>query len=323
MGKTYFYPKKNFLKEKFCEMQVHFKNGDYIIIKKNEFLKVEVKFLDELVIKNNRIWPLVHDGKIKTRVNFSKRANCNYCRVYNPKEYIADRKTYIEERCQKQGEIDFLHLSDDLNWGFDLCGNITAKKEGDYLIFEFNTSGNFESENASLNIANFTKQDIRWISLDFETCEGINVFQDEIVDMNLDFNEELIWGGSQGFMRQICGGFLKIKFGKTLTPRDYFLFEENIKRKDFEKRICGKSGFSDHDICHLNIDYMHGGFWGKECLTIEDIRDFEYLPDEDDYDHTIPYFVGGYAEKQKDGSIFIAFGKATKKTIEEKLKKTK
>lgn len=326
MGKVYFYPKKNFLKEKFCEMEVHFKNGDYVTIKKNEYLGNNIRFCDDLVMRKHGMCFIGHDGRVKTKVNFSKRANCNYCHVYNAKEFMADRKKYIEERCQKQGEIEFIRLSNDLNWSFDIYGNITAKKEEDFLFFEFDTEGRFQEENATINLAGVSKSDVRILDLDFENCENISVFRDEIVDMNLDFDEGLDWSGD-ALVRKVRGGFIKIKFDKNFGPRNAELFENFYpKIKHFEYRLCGRKNFCEHDICNLYIDYEHLGAWGKEHFWIEDIRDFDDLPDEEDYDEydfdpAIPYHVGGYAERQKDGTILIAFGKACQKRIDDVLEK--
>ena len=41
----------------------------------------------------------------------------------------------------------------------------------------------------------------------------------------------------------------------------------------------------------------------EECIQIDDIRPIQDK-DEDEW-----YYISGYAEKQKDGSILIVFGK--------------
>ena len=82
---------------------------------------------------------------------------------------------------------------------------------------------------------------------------------------------------------------------------------EGISGKDMidkiKKRLCGK-GRSEIDICHLYVTYDYAGYCMslKECIHIDDIRPVKEQQKDENY-------VSGYAEKQKDGSILIVFGK--------------
>ena len=141
--------------------------------------------------------------------------------------------------------------------------------------------------------------------MDFENCEGIEIFREEIQEMQINFEKELEWGSSS-FVRKLRNGFIRLKFNKNITWRKSNLYPVSGRNTlaKIEKRLCGK-GRSEIDICHLYItyDYVGYGIDLEECVQIDDIRPIQEQ-EEDEWN-----YISGYAEKQKDGSIMIVFGK--------------
>ena len=123
--------------------------------------------------------------------------------------------------------------------------------------------------------------------------------------MQLNFEKELDWGSS-AFNRKLHNGFIRLKFDKKITWRrssvDWVSGKDTLAK--MEKRLCGK-GRSEIDICHLYVTYNYTGYCMnlEECIQIDDIRPIQDK-DEDEW-----HYISGYAEKQKDGSILIVFGK--------------
>ncbi|MDE7181923.1 MAG: hypothetical protein K2O41_02670, partial [Clostridia bacterium] len=97
--------------------------------------------------------------------------------------------------------------------------------------------------------------------------------------------------------------------------RTHFIDDGKVTLKKLEKRLCWKGAQSDHDICHLYIDYKYIGFGSRhtECIEVRDIRTdeelerIEKLVDEGDYE--LDEYISGYCRKQDDGTIIITFGK--------------
>ncbi len=169
-----------------------------------------------------------------------------------------------------------------------------------------------------------SKSLIRKIQLDFENCEGIDLFQSEIVDFNINLNRELDVG-SDNYQRCIKDGYLKIKFDK-----GYNCYRRNCLNqmlcfgergsKQMETRLCGKKGYALHDICHLYIEYEYAGAgsYRRECLYVGDVRSEEENDaiakwEKENGEDFYPCYVGGYAEKQKDDTILITFGYTSEK----------
>ncbi|MBQ8146163.1 MAG: hypothetical protein IJ039_05215 [Clostridia bacterium] len=323
---TYTVPKKVFTREsKIDRMEIFFSNGDYFTIRKNEICNVSITFYDRLVKKGVRYYAVGHSGFIKLRIQPGKAKMELRC-LHNSKEYVKNRKQYIENRTTTESYIEFIELYNQLNWSDCIYGEIYATLEGEYLYIRFKENeryGAWESNKHCVDIAPPSKDMIFKMNVDFENCDGIDVYNSEIEEMNLEFSEELAWE-SDGYVRRVKGGYLKIKFDKCYQNRKVSLICDAKKGlKHLEKRICGK-GTDVVDICHLYMEfYRCYGQWG-EVLTIDSINKYEAKATElsiDDYgDYNLYYeehidesedeeaFVSGHAEKLKNGSIIIVFG---------------
>ena len=176
--------------------------------------------------------------------------------------------------------------------------------------------GSSDSENNEVLLNPIGKSIIESIHLDFENCEDFTIYDDEIIDIQLEFESELVWG-SDDLLRNVKSGFIKCKLDQEIDYRKINLFDDGkITLKKLEQRLCGKKGQAMHDICHLYIDYKYYGFGSKrtECIEVEDIRPeeelerLEKLEEEGKYDFSCD-FIGGACKRQEDGALIITFGK--------------
>lgn len=321
----YTYPKKKFAKKDVEFMYLFFDNGDYFSLHGSEVVDLKLNLYDRLVWGERGVCSVVESGYIKLDVKKRNKAIYDGYFLYNVKEYRGDRKNYIENRCASEGGISHVRLFDENNWHDTLNGNITAEMEGEFLILKFLPQEKFgpaDGENHVILLNEIGKSIIKSIDLDFENCESFYIYKNEIQDMQLQFEEELVWGGGDLFRNLKCG-FIKIKFDKSITyRRANFLDNDKVTIRKLEKRLLWRKMQSDHDICHLYIDFDYAGFGSDrtECVEIEDIRpdeEFERLQKlEDEGVYSFDYFIGGYCKKQEDGTILITFGKNAGKLLE-------
>lgn len=316
---------KDFFNEKDIEfLYVFFDNGDYISLCGAELTEYSVNLYDKLVRHGNGFCPVAESGFIQLKIQ--KRADFCYNRnfLYNPEEYQKDRKKYIENRCVNESRITEIWLFNEDNWHYTLLGNIRAIMDGAYLRFEFISMpqmGDASGNEHYICLGNIGSKAISDINLDFENCESFYVYSKEISEVNLTFEKELEWGSSKLY-RSISGGYIKLKLRKYYNSRsNHLMDDQNLKKRDFERRLCGKKGFACHDICHLYVSYNAPGFGESisECLELNDIKseeEIEQLEQKEDEMGGIWYFFeSGYSKKLEDGTILLTFGKNAKKTI--------
>lgn len=332
---TYTVPKRVFSKNSIIDrIVVFFSNGDYLTIRKNEVCNISITFYDRLIKKGMEFHPIGQGGFIKLRIQ-SGKAKGESRLLHNENEYVKNRKKYIENRMVTDSCIESVVLYNQLNWSDRIYGDIYATLEGEYLYIRFKENeryGTWESDSHYVDIAPPSKKLFFKINLDFENCDGIDVYNHEIKEMDLVFSDKLYWN-SNGYGRRVIGGSLLIKL-EDFRNRNIQLYY-NVKKpklKHIERRLCGKNGIDMVDICHLYLEYYrHIGESGERIgvdsliedektetpKTIDDFGDYyaedrnwdyedeeEYV-DEDEYEP----FESGYAKKLDDGSILIVFGK--------------
>lgn len=309
MNTEYIYPKQKINKKDIDLMVVHFCNGDYVKIFKNEILDCDITFSDKMMWVEDSIAPLIKSGNLKCRINFTKLAKDHYARVWDSKTFRSDRKGYIEKRCLED-IITKVVVYDSNNWSTTLIGEIKGKVDKEYLILDFVDSKNLPNEKdySTINLKDIEDYEIADIELDFENCDGIQIFVDEIEEFEVKFSKTLVNNGGR-ICREVDGGHIKIKLDKKIDYRDINLLmypsNKKISLKHLYKRICDKGEY-EHDICNLYINYyLAYSSIRKECITIKNL-----LEGNDDVDFSIPFFVGGVAKLQEDNSILISFGKS-------------
>ena len=306
MNCEYFCKKRTFVANEVEEAQVFFSNGDFFTLVKEEILEISVKFYDELRVGEKGFCAVAKSGLLKCKIN-GKKDRGNQL-LYENGEYGKDRKTYLENRCVKEGGIRYVRLFDENHWHMPFYCIADARMEDDFLIFEFQEQVSCSADDGEYHTVRaraITKETVEKINLDFENCDGIEIFQEEIKEMQLNFEKELEWSSSS-FTRKLSNGFIRLKFNRDITWRKanvgWVSGRDTLDK--IRKRLCGK-GRSEIDICHLYISYDYAGYCMglEECVEIDDIRPVQEQ-EEDEWN-----YISGYAEKQKDGSILIVFGK--------------
>lgn len=317
---------------------IHFKNRDYCEIRNYEIRAVHLQFHDRLACVNRNLSFVASGGLVKLKLYNKKSHNYWNSSVVNQEEFQKDRVKYLEDRLINKDDIDSIELVNKLNWSSTVLGDISAVKEDGFILLRFHPCkhyGGAESEYASVELAPIQKENICKVCLDFENCDGIDVYSHEIVDMNLIYSKQLCdWGM---ISRSLEGGYIRIKFDKYNSgARDgVHLYEYDGKISTLNKRICGKKE-EIHDICHLYLE-MHGSGryenMYEEAIDIQDMHEYsedydeEYFEDYDEDDEEYTYqnavYIGGYATKQKDGSILIEFGSSCIDKVKEYVKKQK
>ena len=237
--------------------------------------------------------------------------------IYNQKEYIKDRKTYLEKRCINDGGMCHIRLYNENNWHDSIFGDIVAHKNGDMVVFSFqenSTYGTSDKNYHTVMAHNITKQVVEKICLDFENCESFMVFKDEILDMQINCKKQLQWNSSS-YGRELSNGFIRLKLDNKFTWRQVHVHNCDNKTpnvKILERRICG-DGEDEIDICNLYINYRYAGYDGyEEQIYVEDIRpkeEIELYEEENGFES----YISGYAKRESDNSILIVFGKKREK----------
>jgi len=319
MTSRYTYPKKYIDKNEVEKIVLVFANGETIVISKSEVKDFCFKLFDNLVYNENGFLPVAQSGFIKLKLSDKKpKYDCSF--IFDKKEYNADRKTYVKKRCESGGIVKIVLINED-NWNFDILCGAKGCVDGDNLIINVCSDVNFGSadgENLVVDLPDVSKIDIRKVDVDFENCEYFDVYDDEIVDVNFTYKKELGWDG-RNIYREIDGGYFVVKFNKDMSKRETNIWgkgSDEIKVptiKQLKRRLCKKEK-EETDVCALYIEY-NDGFYSRreEKFRINEIRDLsQYDCDKCDVCNIncpAEGFVSGYAQRQKDGSIKIVFGK--------------
>lgn len=321
---------KNFFNLKDAKLlYVFFENGDFLSLGGSELVEYSIKLYDKLVMRRRGYCSVAESGFIKLKIHKHAVKYDKYL-LYNAQEYLSNRKKYIENRCVAESRITEIWFFNELNWHYILRGNIRAELDGKYLRLEFVPQpqmGESSSSEHSICLGDIKTQDVFSIDLDFENCESFYVYSKEILEINLEFDKELTWGSSELY-RSVKSGYIKLKLRKYYNSRQNSLFDnKDLKKRDFERRLCGKTGFARHDICHLYINSYYSGYGNSitECVELNEIKsdyEIEQLENKEDELGGIWYcYESGYAKKLKDGTIILAFGKNAEQIIKNLCKK--
>lgn len=305
-----YYFKKEDLKLNNIEyVRLYFDNNEYISLYKDEILDYEFIYQDRLISYRDGIYPYAKTGYINFNIRKYSSGTVKSNFIYNEKAYIKNRKQYILDRCM-DGGICCIEFFDNNNWSMKVFGNFNPIVKNDAMSFEILDSKNKNiSDTFYIDMLDIKKDKLLKLHLDFENCEGIYLYESDLLEVNLNIREYLELGSSY-LERIVDGGFIKIKFNKNIKYRDGYLFDVSnnvITINDAIKRIMLTE---EHWICNLYITYNGPGYGDsyKEKMIIQDIRysdmeeylsDEEYEEDDEDYEYE-PYFVGGHVKKEKD-----------------------
>ena len=312
MENKYYVPKGFMTKKDVRFMYLFFDNGDYVTLDKSEFIDFDFIFYDKLVKYDRQYIPMVKEGFIKLKISRFKSSRCDsaFINVYD--DYNKNRKLYLENRLINESGIKCIKFFDENNWSRSIEGQFYGEKEGEFLVLKIVDdfpSLEYKDEEFNIIINPLKKETIRSITIDFENCESFDIYQDEILEINLNMDKKLELT-SEDYGRVVEGGYIKIKLKESHFYRNINLFDEIKKHKikSIIKRLCG-DGITNTDICRLYVEYNYAGFSinKTEPIEIKDLFevDDEYLDEDDDFDDL--EYLSGYCELLDDQSIVIHF----------------
>lgn len=323
--------KASFNKKKIKGAYVFFENGEYISLDGSELVDISVNVYDKLVWHNEGFSAVAQSGFIELKIKEHNKFNNDANFLHNQQAYRNSRKKYIEQFCLSEHCITEIWFFDNLNWHKELLGNFRVETDGILLkltVLPQRQMGDHWGDKHRIMLGEIRKEDVFCMDLDFENCESFKVFNREIKEINLELDKKLELGSNR-FHRRVKGGYIKLKLDKNLRTRPNHLFDDNnLKRKDFEQRLCGKKGYSTHDICHFYIDFYHAGFGDllRECIDLDDMkpkREIDRLIKKEEDDENLYYaFESGYSKLLKDRTIILTFGSNAKQLMKE-LRKNK
>lgn len=213
------------------------------------------------------------------------------------KEKDNNKLSKIKESLKRNDNyIKHIVFYDEYNWSITNSGVFEVEVNDNQIIINScdvypNISSN--DDNYYIELNDYEILDLWKITLDFENCEWIEVYKNEIKEMKLEFNEELELHGND-FARTIKKGYLKIELDDDPQRCCQSNSDKNYSLKQWIKRICS----DECDICRLFMyDNNHGI---EETILLNDLS-------EGNDDEFYNYF-SGYAEKEGN-DIIIVFGK--------------
>ncbi len=321
----YFVEKKKYSTQNVAHMAIVFQNGNYLRIKKSELAGIKVNLYDRLIRYEDSASFVGHSGYVKLKILSQKRTPPDGSAfLYDFEAYKNDRKAYIETRCTNENDIDHIIFYDENNWNDAIFGDIRCHMEGEFLILQFEPNqkyGSACSDTAYIDLPDVSKKNILKMVLDFENCDTVTVYNDEIQEIDLTFEEQLEWGGGD-FCRNVKSGVLKLQLLKEFSDRVANLYDPKGKGatvRKIIKRLCGK-GQDIHDLCHLYITYYYVGYGHllEEKIEIADMQLYEEKPngydeeneESEEYmdDGEDDFYIGGCATAERGDIVTIKFG---------------
>ena len=331
MNNVYTFPKQT-TKKTPEKMVVFFQNGDFFAVLGSEIVKTSLDYYDDLVRHNDSAVRVCHGGEIVLKIERGGRRRPRF--LHDEKDYLACGADYLCRRlCE--GGIDRIVIFNENNWHHTVLGDFIAERgDGEGVITlaprHNDIYGDFSDDEFKIALPNVTKGTVEKITLDFENCDGFDVYAEEIVDMNLVFDKRLKWN-SQGYGRRIIGGYMLIKLDRDITYRRASVYPDWSPKKGVKpliKRLCYGGECSETDVCNLYVTYEYLGYGERlrEEISLDGIGernsgiyDFEvgaddyYACDYDDDDRDDDdddEFVSGYARLNRDKTVLLVFGKA-------------
>lgn len=320
MNYEYRVAKKKYEFEEIESLSIHFDNGDFVEVDKKEIKGLSISLYDRLVTIGYSLCSFAAEGHIDIKPD-KRRKTTEYDFVYNPSEIKQNRVEYIIQRLTREQGIQGIRFYSENNWHTTVYGNISAdiNEEGIVSIRFAKKPGDepYSSDQHMIRLNDITKDMVRSIDLDFENCENIKVYKNEIVDMKLNFEDVLELSGHD-YCRRVKNGYIILKLDGNDICREAHLnrsLRSKLTDKQVEERLCGKKGKCLHDICNLYIHYYYPALGLRQCehLEIPDIKPEEevdrLIESEETGGDEYYCFEGGECIKMSDGRIKITFGK--------------
>jgi len=309
MKHFYHCPKKLFSKDEIEKTYLFFKNGDYLEIRKNELIDVQISLYDELIQTPKGFSPRGAAGTVRLRIRGGKPRHEAYA-LCDPEEYRKDRKAYIETRAVKDGGISHVIFFDANYWNDTVYGDLYAEMDGNDLCLRFHPGAKVPADSPLHTVAlgSPDRKKILQLCLDFENCDEITFYGEEILDLSLRLDDELC-RDSGAYTRQVVGGSIKLRPLKEYASCRHarIIGQKNPKTKDLIKRIGGKN-WEELDVCRLFITYDYPGYgmFTKETIEVSDLRCRKGAPPRKTFEEE-EWYISGYAKAEKGGTVLLSF----------------
>lgn len=316
MEHEYTVAKKLYKKEDISYIEVVFDNGDFVPLSGDEITEISIRLYDKLILDNNEFCAFAESGFLKLKLQERTKKIYTESYIFNNKNLKKDRLEYIKSRLSVIGGIKCIKFFNENNFHTTVLGNIIAEIDGDNVSMRFMKKPidePYENDNHKISLNYIKRSQIRSIMLDFENCDSFSIYNSEILDMQLNFDDKL---SDIDHTRIIKSGFIKLKLSEDNDDREMHFYEgrKKMTRTKLKQRLCGKHKSAMHDLCHLYIEYAYTGCGTKreECLTINDIKSDEeiaHLEALEDETYDVYYnFESGKASRLPKGEILITFG---------------
>ena len=311
----YYYPKEKMLKDGIRELTFYFDNGECLSLYNDEIEEISLNFYDKLEKHGELICKTVQEGIIKLNISLY---NCwkDTRLLINEEIYKKYRRKAIIERLLTPGItcilIEYYNFQNET-----IYGNFTASQNKNEILLtavEQPLKGSYDSNNFYIDLYDINKDNVESIRIILDNCEVVDVYNDELVDINLKLNNKLIYDMGS-LRREIVGGSIEIKLDKKKTHRYRSLFNDEYDDIDPFDYIYQRLDEKELDITHLDIEYKNEAKEGLMLNSLDErgdnIEDLyqEYLDhdddDEDEYDDD--YFVSGSGEINSEGNIVLKF----------------
>lgn len=298
---------------------VIFSNGSHIELRKEEIIDFDFAFYDELIMHNDEFIKKAFNGYIT--LDISNRDN-KFKRSLEKSFEVGKRKQEIENILLNDNNVTRLRFFNENNYSEYVQGNFVTSKKGDKIkisavpdTFEHN----HEEKHFFVKIPDYKIDDILSINFDFENCEHFTIYNDEIKEYKLNFNEKLLGGVGFNFKRQLKGGYIKVKLNYTCNRSGLiFVLKDEEGKYEYgdeapttKERIIKRLKIygDEHNICHLYIRYNGEGYGTplEECISIRDIRDIDFDKISDDELDEMGWFVGGHVKILSKDTFIIFF----------------
>lgn len=315
--------KEAFWKDNIYQLQIIFDNGDYIPIFHSEIISYCFTYYDRLVSFDKGYAPRARSGEMRLKLKHTCAATYDDYLLFDSTNYRKDRINAIKNRMINYGGIKAIRFFNENYWNYLILGDFKVELEDDLIVIKAIPScvdESYQSDNFYINIAPIKKDDINYIYFDFENCEYLEVYSDEITTFDVIFDAAL--DATDGlFYRKIVGGRMVLKIIKTIENRKIGLYSEQENHKfypyEIRKRFTGKDGYDFTNLCRLYINRNNVGFGltKEEEIEIKDVRPDDIIQMVDEayendecYYGIFEWFIGGVAKDIGDKLIEISFG---------------
>jgi predicted DNA-binding protein (MmcQ/YjbR family) len=160
-----------------------------------------------------------------------------------------------------------------------------------------------------IEMPNLKTEEIHEIDLVLENCEGIKVYHNEIVEVNLEFEDELTICGSC-IERRVKSGYIKLRIEeKTKRYMGDLLIHDNggdLIKKPHKQKIEGRL-LELCNICYIRVTEQET-HWTEQIDVPFEMEEFG----EDDYGNTKDRItICPSAKLDADGNLVILFGESS------------